>query len=157
MTVEELKDKIRTIIRKQQILPTASSTEDIEYDEISRFPELKQTIVDLLSTEYNMFLSSIDWVSPKPTTFRINLKNDQNFYLIFGNRSWIAEIEGKSYYLANLPESGRASEAISRVLRYGSKEEASDTNDGFDDIEEPTSDTTTDKPEETSDTPPPES
>ena len=104
-----------------------------------------------------MFLSSIDWVSPKPTTFRINLKNDQNFYLIFGNRSWIAEIEGKSYYLANFPESGRASEAISRVLRYGSKEEASDTNDGFDNIEEPASDTTTDKPEETSDTPPPES
>lgn len=157
MTVEELKDKIRNIIRKQQILPTASSTEDIEYDEISRFPELKQTIVDLLTVEYNMFLSSIDWVSPKPTTFRINLKNDQNFYLIFGRRSWIAEVEGKSYYLANLPEASRASDAIARILRYGSKEEINDSNDGFEDFEEPASDTTPDKPEETSDTPPPES
>ena len=137
MTVDELKDKIRSIIRKQQILPTASTTDDIEYDEISRFPELKQTIVDLLTVEYNMFLSSIDWVSPKPTTFRINLKNDQNFYLIFGNRSWVAEIEGKSYYLANLPEASRASDAIARILRYGSKEEVSNSNDGFDDFETP--------------------
>jgi len=148
MTVDELKDKIRSIIRKQQILPTASTTDDIEYDEISRFPELKQTIVDLLTVEYNMFLSSIDWVSPKPTTFRINLKNDQNFYLIFGNRSWIAEVEGKSYYLANLPEAGRASDAIARILRYGSKEEVSDSNDGFEDFEEPSTDTPEDKPED---------
>ena len=40
-------------------------------------------------------MSSIDWVSPRPTTFRINLKNDSNFYLIYNKRGWVAQVEGK--------------------------------------------------------------
>ena len=67
-------------------------------------------------------MSSIDWVAPKPTTFRINLRNDQEFYLIWMGRSWIAQVEGKKYYLLNLPEEERAVEAIARILRYGAPE-----------------------------------
>ena len=37
-------------------------------------------------------------------------------------RSWIAQVEGKKYYLLNLPEEERAVEAIARILRYGSPE-----------------------------------
>ena len=44
-------------------------------------------------------------------------------------RSWIAQVEGKKYYLLNLPEEERAVEAIARILRYGApgsdEEEAS--------------------------------
>ena len=47
------------------------------------------------------------------------VKNDENFYLIWMGRSWIAQIEGKKYYLLNLPEEERAVEAIARILRYG--------------------------------------
>ena len=47
------------------------------------------------------------------------LKNDFNFYLIFTKTSWIAQVEGKKYYLLNLPEEERAIEAIARILRYG--------------------------------------
>ncbi len=68
----------------------------------SKFPELKAVIVDLLTHEFDSFLASIDWVAPKPTTFRINLKNDQDFYLIYSRTSWIAQIEGKKYYLLNI-------------------------------------------------------
>ena len=89
-----------------------------------------------MTPEFSNFLASIDWVAPRPTTFRINLKNDQEFYLLYGKRSWIAQIEGKKYYLLNLPEEERAAEAISRILRYGSKEEASEENDGFTDFPE---------------------
>lgn len=135
MTIDELKDQIRAVLSKVQTNPTSETTADMEYDEIVRFPELKQTLIDLLSPEYNMFLASVDWVSPLPTTFRINLKNDQLFYLIFGKRSWIAQVEGKKYYLANPPEKGRAADAISRILRYGSNEEPSEDNDGFADVE----------------------
>jgi hypothetical protein len=42
---------------------------------------------------------------------------------MYGKRSWIAQIEGKKYYLLNLPEEERAAEAISRILRYGIKDE----------------------------------
>ena len=39
-------------------------------------------------------------------------------------RSWIAQIEGKKYYLLNLPEEERAVEAIARILRYGKSVDA---------------------------------
>ena len=91
----------------------------VEYDELTKFPELKSVIVDLLTYEFDNFIASIDWVAPKPTTFRINLKNDFNFYLIYTKTSWIAQVEGKKYYLLNLPEEERAIEAIARILRYG--------------------------------------
>ena len=91
----------------------------VEYDEFAKFPGVKKVIVDWLTYEFDNFISSIDWVAPKPTTFRINLKNDFNFYLIYTKTSWIAQVEGKKYYLLNLPEEERAIEAIARILRYG--------------------------------------
>jgi hypothetical protein len=35
-------------------------------------------------------------------------------------RSWIAQVEGKKYYLLNLPEEERATQSIANMLRYGS-------------------------------------
>ena len=54
-----------------------------------------------------------------PTTFRINLKNNENFYLVHTSRTFIAEVEGKKYYLLNLNEQQNAQKAIARILRYG--------------------------------------
>jgi hypothetical protein len=94
---------------------------------------------------------SSDLVAPRPTTFRINLKNDQEFYLIYGKRSWIAQVEGKKYYLLNLPEEQRAAEAISRILRYGIKQEPGSDDEFMESPDEtPTSEPETpSEPEET--------
>ena len=121
MTREELIQKIKSLA--PQALSSVKKAEEtaIEYDELTKFPELKAVIVDLLTADYGKFIDSIDWVAPKPTTFRINLKNDQDFYLIYSRTSWIAQVEGKKYYLLNLPEEERACEAIARILRYGTK------------------------------------
>ena len=94
---------------------------------MTKFPELKAVIVDLLTHEFDNFLGSIDWVAPRPSTFRINLKNNQFFYLIYNGRSWVAEIEGKSYYLLNLSEEEQATMAVARILRYGSPETEEET------------------------------
>jgi hypothetical protein len=123
MTKEELKQKIRALIPKVYDNWKKADSSAQEYDELSRFPELKNTVIDLLSHDYNSFLESIDWVAPKPTTFRMNLKNDYSFYLIYTGRTWIAQVEGKKYYLLNLPEEQRAIEAIARILKYGAKDE----------------------------------
>jgi len=131
MTADELKERNRNIAKQVYQAKTVTPLEAVQYDELTKFPELKQVLVDLMTPEFSNFLASIDWVAPRPTTFRINLKNDQEFYLLYGNRSWIAQIEGKKYYLLNLPEEERAAEAISRLLRYGAKEEPSEENDGF--------------------------
>ena len=124
MTAAELREKIRLLV--PTVVGNKKQAEEaaVEYDELTKFPELKAVIVDLLTHEFDSFLASIDWVAPKPTTFRINLKNDQDFYLIYSRTSWIAQIEGKKYYLLNLPEEERATEAIARILRYGVKADA---------------------------------
>ena len=119
MTAAELREKIRMIVPTVVGNRKQAAVAAVEYDEFAKFPELKKVIVDLLTHEFDNFIASIDWVAPKPTTFRINLKNDFNFYLIWSKRSWIAQVEGKKYYLLNLPEEERATDAIARLLRYG--------------------------------------
>jgi hypothetical protein len=123
MTREELQNKLRILIQQVYSNRTITPEEAIQYDELTKFPELKKVLVDLLTPEYDSFLASIDWVAPRPTTFRMNLKNDQSFYLIYGRRSWIAQVEGKKYYLLNLPEEERAAQSIANLLRYGTKNE----------------------------------
>ena len=121
MTREELIARIKKLAPQVAQSVQQVEREAVAYDELTKFPELKKILVDLLTDEFNHFLASIDWVAPRPTTFRINLKNGQEFYLTYGKRSWIAQVEGKKYYLLNLPEEERAAEAISRILRYGVK------------------------------------
>jgi hypothetical protein len=123
MTRKDLQHRLRVLIQQVYSNQTITSEEAVQYDELTKFPELKKVLVDLLTPEYDSFLASIDWVAPRPTTFRMNLKNDQSFYLIYGKRSWIAQVEGKKYYLLNLPEEERAAQSIANLLRYGTKEE----------------------------------
>ena len=119
MTASELKDKIKVLAKDVYAERKRSDVAAVEYDELTKFPELKDIIVDLLGPQFDLFLASIDWVAPKPTTFRINLKNGETFYLVYTKRSWIAEVEGKKYYLLNLNEEENATKAIARILRYG--------------------------------------
>jgi len=86
-----------------------------------KFPELKAVIVNLMTTDFDKFLESVDWVAPRPSTFRVNLLNGENFVLFYDPRSWIAQVEGKKYYLLNLDEEEMASKAVSRILTYGGK------------------------------------
>ena len=123
MTREDLVAKIRTLAKDVYKGRLKADVAAAEYDELTKFPELKKVIVDLLSPDFDYFLASIDWVAPRPTTFRINLKNGQDFYLIYTPKTFIAQIEGKKYYLLNLNEEESACESIARILRYGGKTE----------------------------------
>ena len=131
MTKEEFKERIKGLAFEVIKDRKKSEIAAVQYDELTKFPELKEVILTLLTADFDNFLSSIDWVAPRPTTFRINLRNDQNFYLIWMGRSWIAQIEGKKYYLLNLPEEERAVEAIARMLRYRAPD-SGDTDAGID-------------------------
>ena len=119
MTREELRDKIKVLVKTVYKDKVAIEKAAVEYDELTKFPELKDVIVSLLGPQFDLFVASIDWVAPKPTTFRINLKNGENFYLVYTPRTFVAEIEGKKYYLLNLNEQENAENAIARILRYG--------------------------------------
>ena len=137
MTASELRDKIKELTKKIYSDKNKSEDAAIAYDELTKFPELKLIIIDLLTVDFDKFLESIDWVAPRPSTFRVNLLNGENFLLEYHERSWVAKIQGKKYYLLNLDEEERAAESIARILSYGgkmSKGEGADV-DGAEEIE----------------------
>jgi len=125
MTKAELRQKIKTLA--VTVMAEKAKTDDaaLAYDELTKFPLLKDVIVDLLTVQFDSFLESIDWIAPRPTTFRINLLNGQNFVLIYDPRSWIAKVEGKKYYLLNIDEEDMAAKAIARILSHGGKADES--------------------------------
>ena len=132
MTKDEFKDKIKTLV-KQVYVKTEKSTEidldspstvsldNVRFPVLVKFPTLSDTIVKLLTDQYDLFIKDIEWVAPRPTTFRIVLANDQVFYMIYTDRSWIGKVEGKKYYLLNLSEEQNCIESIARILAYGAK------------------------------------
>jgi hypothetical protein len=130
MTKDELKNRIKNLVK--QVYPKTSkidlnnppstiSLDNTRFPVLVKFPTLKDTIIKILTNQYDLFIKDIEWVAPRPTTFRIILANDQPFYLIFTDRSWIAKVEGKKYYLLNLSEEQNAVESIARILSYGTK------------------------------------
>jgi hypothetical protein len=134
MTRNEFRDRIKSLVK--QVYSGATKSTEIDLDTISavsldttrfpvlaKFPTLKDTIIKLLTDQYDLFLKDIEWVAPRPTTFRIVLANDQVFYLIFTDRTWIGKVEGKKYYLLNISEEQNCVESIARILSYGAKAE----------------------------------
>ena len=128
MTKDELKEKIKVLVQQVYKPKTLTAQDTISLDApkfpvLQKFPELKDIIVNLLTDQYEIFVTDIQWVAPKLTTFRIVLGNGEPFMLTYSPRSWVAQIEGKKYYLLNLSEEESATEAIARVLAYGMTEE----------------------------------
>ena len=116
---------------------------------VDKFPPLKGVMDDLFDFQYEPFVKDIQWVAPRPTTFRVVLVNGADFYLIYqgedeGKGLFIAQVAGKKYFLESLPEEQQASEAIARLLRYnyaamGKSEDIED--EGLADALEDTEDT----------------
>ena len=132
MTKSELRNKIKGLVQqtyKAKTIDLDTGGEVIldaeKFPVLTKFPKLKEVIVDLLTDQYEIFMTGIEWVAPRPTTFRIVLGNDETFLLIYTDRSWIAQVEGKKYYLLNLGEEEQAAESIARLLSYGQKTETS--------------------------------
>ena len=132
MTKSEFRDKIKNLVKSiysdttkstevDLDSPSAVSLDNERFPVLVKFPTLKETIVKLLTDQYELFLKDIEWVAPRPTTFRIILANDQMFYLIYTDRTWIAKVEGKKYYLLNISEEQNCIESIARILSYGAR------------------------------------
>tara|TARA_Y100001938_G_C8092350_1_gene435825 strand:- start:1871 stop:2335 length:465 start_codon:yes stop_codon:yes gene_type:complete len=119
MTAAELKDRIKLLVKQVYTEKSKADEAAVAYDELTKFPLLKDVIVDLLTHEFDSFLEDIEWVSPRPTVFRIKLLNGESFLLMYTERSWIATVEGKKYYLLNLDEEENCALAIGRILQYG--------------------------------------
>ena len=97
MTKDELKEKIKVLVKQVYKPDTLQAQDTISLDApkfpvLEKFPTLKQVIVDLLTDQYEIFVSDIQWVAPKPTTFRVIIGNGEPYILTYTPISWFAQI-----------------------------------------------------------------
>ena len=123
MTKSELISRIKRLAKATHSQRTNKPVEPSKFPIVDKFPPIKDVLNDLFDFQYEAFLKDIQWVAPRPSTFRVVLVNDGKFYLIYdgtdeGKGLFTAQVEGKKYYLESLVDQQRASEALSRVLRY---------------------------------------
>lgn len=123
MTKKELADKVRAAARNiasRAEMPETDSPMSFKYsDMLYKFPKLQETLVRLLSDDFTSFIENIDWVAPRPTTFKITLKNQNTFHLIWNGDEFTARVAGTQYNLASLGDEQRAIKAIQELLITG--------------------------------------
>jgi len=83
------------------------------------FPQLSDTLEKLMTAQYRIFVDDIQWVAPKPTTFKVVLPNKQYFNLIWNTQDFIVKVSGMKYDMLTLQERERATKAISELIQYG--------------------------------------
>ena len=133
---QEVEDFIQTQAEK-----IVSFEDDPKGYILQKYPSLKGTLQDLMTTSFDEYITGIYVMAPKPTTFKILLHNGQQFFLIYAKDSYIAKIQGKKYYLLNIGEEEYAIKAIADLLTMGmppgakgpDDEEENDTTAGSDD------------------------
>jgi len=123
MTKKELADKVRAAAQKiagnndKLDTPTAAA---FKYSPLlEKFPKLQETLITLMSEDFTAFVENIEWVAPRPTTFKITLKNFNYYHLIWNGTEFTARVSGTQYNLANLGEEQRAIKAIQELLIIG--------------------------------------
>ena len=91
--------------------------EDATDQILTKFPTLRQAIVKLQTEDFKEFVDTIDWISPRPTSFRVNLKNGQDYILKWTGKTFQAEIMGKRYLLSNIADYQQALDKLAILYK----------------------------------------
>lgn len=86
---------------------------------LAKFPTLKHCLIRLHTDQYQEFVSGVEWISPKPTSFRVNLSNGQDYTLKWMGKDFEMTIGGKTYYLGELVNFQRALEKLNIAYTEG--------------------------------------
>lgn len=114
------KDDIKKIIKQTAKTATSPIRELTQVDKILlKYPSLKKIILNLFTSIYNDYIKELYVVAPKPTTFKVLLRNSQLFYLTYTPKTYIAQISGKKYYLSDTEDFERALQALVNLLNIG--------------------------------------
>ena len=108
---------------------------------VYRFPGLKKLMEDLMSPAFGRYVNGINIVAPKPTTFKVDLTNGQDFSIKYvGKGNFTVKVAGKQYNPLNIGELERASQGIADLLElnYAPKEGAETPSSGGGKEEQPT-------------------
>ena len=93
---------------------------------LAKFPTLKATLIKLQTEEFKEFIDSIDWISPRPTEFRVNIKNGQDYILKWTGTGFEAQIMGKRYYIDKIDDYQQALDKLAILYKEGPMKGAGD-------------------------------
>lgn len=85
---------------------------------LEKFPTLRQELTNLLTDQFMDFVATLDWVAPKPTTFKVTLNNNQIFHMKWLGKGFQAEMAGKRFYLPKINEYQNALDKLNELLKY---------------------------------------
>lgn len=97
--------------------PKETVLEDATDKILGRFPTVKAALVKLQTDQFKEFVDSIDWISPRPSSFRINLKNGQDYILKWTGKTFEAQIMGKRYILSSISEYQQALDKLAILYK----------------------------------------
>ena len=110
--------------------PKETVLEDATDTMIQKFPTLKATLIKLQTEDFKEFVESIDWISPRPTSFRVNLANGQDYILKWTGTGFEAQIMGKRFYIDKINDYQQALDKLAILYKEGpfkSSEEPAET------------------------------
>ena len=97
--------------------PKETVLEDATDTILGKFPTLQKAIIKLQTEQFKEFVQSIDWVSPRPSSFRVNLKNGQDYILKWMGDGFQAQIQGKRYYVNKIDDYQQALDKLELLYR----------------------------------------
>ena len=103
------------VLREAEVPALKTATQEI----LGKFPTVKKTLVKLLTQEFDEFVEEVKWTVPKPSTFKVVLKNGQAFDLKWTGKGFEATVEGKRYFLNNVSDYQQALDSLNRILKDG--------------------------------------
>jgi len=110
---EIIKQAYLEILLEQDIAPEEQGDPDASDETVledatdtilEKFPTVRKILTKLMTEDFKEFVETINWISPKPTSFRIVLKNGQDFDLTWMGKNFQATILGKDYFLGKVNE-----------------------------------------------------
>lgn len=115
--IEEAEEEPQPEEQPDTTAPEETVLEDATDTILGKFPTLKAAIIKLQTEDFKEFVESIDWISPRPTSFRINLKNGQDYILKWTGKSFEAQILGKRYLLSNIADYQQALDKLTVLYK----------------------------------------
>ena len=93
--------------------------EDATDQMLEKFPTLKAALIKLQTEDFKEFVDKIDWISPRPTEFRINLTNGQDYILKWTGKGFEAQIMGKRYFIDKIDDYQQALDKLAILYKEG--------------------------------------
>ena len=121
-----LKESLLDLINEQEpeekpdlTAPKETVLEDATDQMLEKFPTLKAALIKLQTEDFKEFVDKIDWISPRPTEFRINLTNGQDYILKWTGKGFEAQIMGKRDFIDKINDYQQALDKLAILYKEG--------------------------------------